>query len=237
MPRLVASRCQVGDIVLFYGFNRVGTAQGLVKGLKVLTALPALISATQGGASAFQGAADCNHAAIVTACAQHDFNIAHATSAGIVAVDLDNYLLGVTGSCKVFRMNTRHDFPREAGQVGATWATRTDNTGHDGMPYGSLKAFLSAFGSSSFGPDARHRAAFYRANRDREGGPQDFKNMHQGRAKAMFCSMFVIACYQAVMSDMYCEQMLALDAKHTSPMYLDGYLKGSQYWDEVNAEG
>ncbi len=236
MPSLDQSRCKVGDLLLFYGFNAVGVAQGAAKGLKYLTALPALISSAQGGSTALLASADCNHAAIITSCTRQSFNLAHATNAGVQAVDIDNYLLGVTGACKLFRMRGQYDFGTLAGQVGAKWAEAPEGAPRTGMPYATSKAILSAFSSSSFGSGAKQRAAFYRAARDKAGGPQDLKNMTEGRSKAMFCSMFVIACYQAVMSDMYLGQMLALDAKHTSPMYLDGYLKGSQHWEQVNAQ-
>ena len=235
MPSLNATKCKAGDLILFYGVNAVAVGQGAAKGLKVLTALPALISAVQGGAAAFQGSATCNHAAIITEVeGRRVFNLAHATSAGVQLTDVDNYLLGMEGSCQVFRMRGKFDFAAEAGRVGATWASAAAN-GAAGIVYSTDKGFLSAFQSSSFGSGAKQRAAFYRANKDRPGGPADIGNMLQGRAKAMFCSMFAIACYQATMSDMYLGVMLALDAKHTSPMYLDGYLKGSQHWEQINA--
>ena len=236
MPGLDIALCKPGDLLLFHGFNMVGVAQGAVQGLKILTALPALISAAQGGARAFQGSADCNHAAIITASTTQRFQMAHATNAGVTSDDIDNYLLHVTGAVKVFRMRGRFDFAALAGKVGDKWSETPDGKPRMGMPYATGKAFLSAFSSSSYGSGGKQRAAFYRADKDKAGGPQDLKNMGEGRSKAVFCSMFVIACYQAVMSDMYVEQMLAMDAKHTTPMYLDGFLKGSQHWEQVNAQ-
>ncbi len=236
MASLNSNLCRVGDVILFYGFGLVGAAQGAAKGLKVLTAIPSLISAAQGGGAAFQGSSNANHAAIITAIGPNHtpFEMSHATNAGVATVDVDTYLLGYSGSCQVFRMN-HAEYPAMAGRVGGTWSAPAAGLG--AMPYSVPKGFLSAFQSSSYGPGAKQRADFYRANRDQVGGPADFKNLADGRAKAMFCSMFVIACYQAVMPDAYVEQMLALDAKHTSPMYFDGYLKGSQHWQQVNAAG
>lgn len=234
MPSLNPAKCKPGDIVLFYGYNLVGVAQGMAKGLKAVTILPALVSAAQGGKAAMTGAANANHAAIITEVKGRTvFNMAHATSRGVQLVDIDTYLLNATGSCQLFRMKGEFDFAPQAGKVGETWSNRDTNL-PGGMIYATGKGFCSAFQSSSFGSGAKSRAAFYRQNKAKQGGPADLANMMEGRAKAMFCSMFVIACYQAVMSDMYCEQMLALDAKHTSPMYLDGYLKGSQHWERVD---
>lgn len=234
MPGLNSKMCQVGDIILFYAHNIVSAGQGMAKGMKVLTALPGLVSAARGGSAAFQGAATCGHAAIITRIDGQIFNMAHAGNAGVITEDIDAYLLGRGGSCAVYRLGSA-DYPRLAGQVGATW-TATEGLGRPGMVYSTPKGSVCAFGSSSFDSGARRRAAFYRANANTLGGPQDIGNMLEGRSKAMFCSMFVIACYQAVMPEMYAEQMLALDAKHTTPMFLDGYLKASQHWTQINAQ-
>ena len=243
MPGLNFRKCKVGDIVLTYGFNPAGGAQGVVKTFKALTILPAMVSAAQGGKTAFAGAANANHALIITnivgpARGMPDDSAkifaAHAANAGVDSDDLNSFLGAGSGACQVFRMKGEFDFASRAGAVAETW-TSPDKTAPRKMVYATGKAICSAFQSSSFGSGAKQRAAFYRQHAATRGGPTDLQNMKQGRAKAMFCSMFVIACYQAVMSDMYCEQMLALDAKHTTPMYFDGYLKGSQHWERVDA--
>jgi len=235
MPSLDKRLCKAGDVLLFYGFNAVGVAQTAVKGMKFLTAVPAAVSAAQGGAAAFSGRADCNHAAIITEIGRIQFNMAHATTMGVVASDIDNYLPSFQGECAVFRLNGQEQLAAEAGTVGATWSSKPADENQLGMPFASSKSVCSVFGSPSFVWGAKDRAAFYRRNRSRAGGPQDEKNREQGRAKAMFCSMFVVACYQAAMEEAQAEEMLALDAKYTSPMYLDGYLKGSAAWQQVNA--
>ena len=234
MPSLNPAKCKVGDVVLFYEYNLVGVGQGLVKGLKTLTILPAVVSVARGGSTAFRGAANANHAAIITGIeGRRVFSMVHATNSGVQSVDIDMFLLGASGALQLFRQKGQFDFAAEAGKVGATWAMAAEES-PGGMPYATSKAFCSVLQGPSFGSGAKQRAAFYRQSKDRQGGPADLANMRDGRSKAMFCSMFVIACYQAVMSDMYCEQMLALDAKHTSPMYLDGYFKNSQHWERVD---
>jgi len=235
MPSLDKTRCKAGDVLLFYGFNSVGYGQGAVKGLKILTAVPAAVSAAQGGAAAFAGRADCNHAAIITEIGRARFRMAHATSIGVVDCDIDNYLLGFEGECAVYRLNGQEQLAAAAGTVGATWSSSPADGAERGMPFANRKSFCSVFGSPSFVWGAKKRATFYRLNKARPGGPQDEENRKEGRAKAMFCSMFVVACYQAAMSEAQAEEMLALDAKYTSPMYLDGYLKGAAAWQQVNA--
>ncbi len=236
MPNLDMKRCKAGDLLLFYGFNAVRVGQLAVKGMKFLTAVPAMVSVAQGGAAAFTGRADCNHAAIITEVAHpFRFQMAHATNRGVVDCDIENYLSGFEGECAVYRLSGQEQLAAAAGQVGATWSSGPSNEAENGMPFASLKSVCSVFGSASFVRGAKERAAFYRLNKARAGGPQDEKNQKQGRAKAMFCSMFVVACYQAAMEEAQTEALLALDAKYTSPMYLDGYLKGSATWQQVNA--
>ena len=229
MPSLDKTRCKAGDVLLFYGFNAVGYAQSAVKKIKFLPAV-------QLSAAASAGRPDCNHAAIISQIGPNaTFNMAHATSRGVLSSDIDNYFANFTGECAVYRLSGQEPLAAGAGAVGATWSNSPANEAEIGMPFANLKSLCSVFGRPSFDAGAKMRAAFYRLNRTRAGGPQDTKNQQQGRAKAMFCSMFVVACYQAAMEEAQAEEMLALDAKYTSPMYLDGYLKGSAAWQQVNA--
>jgi hypothetical protein len=49
----------------------------------------------------------------------------------------------------------------------------------------------------------------------------------------MFCSMFVIAAYQAALGELVSAAFMALDAPNTSPMKLQDYLKTAGTWIEV----
>jgi hypothetical protein len=229
MP-LDPTKLRVGDILLFYATNGVTVGETAVKALKIMTVLPAVASAVQGGANAFVGSASCNHAAIVSGFRDGAVPTAlysHATG-GDPAVSTVQLLAGEGGSCQVFRQDNDH-IADQAGEVAQTWAPLAQGSN---MRYSAWKAFGSVFRSSSYGPAAKQRQALYRANRATQQGPQDLRDHH---VKSMFCSMFVIACYQAVMGDVLTESVMALDAKNTSPMYFDGYLRNNNWWHSVNA--
>lgn len=226
-----AKDCKPGDIILFYDWkNLVSVGLGAAKTLKTVTVLPAMASAAQGGGNAFIGNATANHAGIV--CGEHASypDLAHATNAlGVSREDLASYCKACSGKLQVFRLKITPETAADAAKVALKWSTHDDNA--VGMEFAKDKAGACAFRSSFFGPAAKARAQFYRENKNREGGPVDFKNWERGTHKSMFCSMFVIACYQAVMEDYRIEQILSLDAKTTSPMYLDGYLRTSPHWE------
>ncbi|MDB5309171.1 MAG: hypothetical protein JWO38_3373 [Gemmataceae bacterium] len=154
-------------------------------------------------------------------------SISHATGATDAAISTDPFGT-CDGSVQVFRLGILDDVPPEAAGVALTWAP---NSGSN-LRYSISKAVGCAFRSSSFGSGAKKRAAFYRAHRNTRGGPPGEDG---GTFKSMFCSMFVIACYQAVMDDARTDGVLSLDAKNTSPMYLDGYLRNSPHWSTINA--
>lgn len=235
MPTIEPSACRPGDVVLFYGLNLVSVGLGAARVAKAVTVLPAVVSAVQGGSTAFVGSATANHAGVV--CGRGPgYDLAHATShLGVTHQDLYGLCMANRGTLQVFRMSATPLIAAAAAAVARTWAT-TDKK-DVGMSFATGKAGACAFRSSAFGPGARARAQLYRAEKGRAGGPQDWKNLDRETHKAMFCSMFVIACYQAVMDDALTEQNLALDAKTTSPMYLDGYLQNSPLWHTVGALG
>ena len=68
----------------------------------------------------------------------------------------------------------------------------------DGVTYSKWKAFVSAFGSSSYGGDAKLRAATYRRHSGTSGGPPAASGAGH---KHMFCSMLASACCQPYRGD------------------------------------
>jgi hypothetical protein len=235
MPGIKTRDCRAGDIILFYDLNIVSAGLGFAKAAKGLTVLPAVISAAQGGSNAIVGSATANHAGIV--CGEHEpfWDLAHATNAdGVHREDLSQWAKGCSGTVQVFRLKILPGTAGAAAKVANNWAEKDDEN-NVGMKFSKSKGGLCALRSSMFGPGAKERAQFYRANKDRKGGPVDWKNWERGTHKSMFCSMFVVACYQAALEDYRIEQVLALDAKNTSPMYLDGYLRNSPHWETVGA--
>ncbi len=232
MPGIKPEDCRPGDIVLFYGFNLVSASLMAATALKTVTVLPAVVSAAQGGSTAFSGNLLANHAGIVCDGPEGlGCDLAHATNeSGIHRKNLKFLCTGASGTLQVFR-SMIGTIAKEAADVARTWASRHEGT----MKFASDKATSSAFQSSAYGPAAKQRAQFYRSARTHEGGPSDWKDFVEQKRKSMFCSMFVIACYQAVMPDDLIELVLSLDAKHTSPTYLDGYLRNSKCWRTVGA--
>lgn len=233
--------CRPGDIILFYGLNGVAVGEKIAKTLKILTVVPAIVSAVQIGTAGIAGSASCNHAAIISRIARNNlgsasaFDMSHATGAeGIITENIDNFFLNSGGEAKIFRCRYG-GAGDDAATVARQWAPSGFDVQSRRMSFSAGKAFLSALRSSRYGSGAKARAANYRRHRARQGGPPDLGN---GVADmTMFCSMFVIACYQAALGDdAVTGQVLALDSQCTSPMTLDGYLCGhSNMWEQINA--
>lgn len=164
----------------------------------------------------------------------------HSTSEGCVWTEAEPYLRSHGGSFRVFRLRADDGgaaLATAAAAVASKWAaTKALERNARGEQYGHWKAFKSAFGSHIFGPSARKRAADYRKHRNRVGGPpsNNFFSGGENTYKDWFCSMFVIACYHAATDgDAQASKFLPLDARHTSPMTLDGYLTTSAKWQEI----
>lgn len=140
---------------------------------------------------------------------------AHSTNAGTVAGVADPSAGDV-----IFRCNNREK-ANLAGDTGLIWTK-------GGGTYKSSKALKSGFRSSKYGDDAKARAAIYRKYREAEGGPPSRDGKEQ---KHWFCSMYVIACWQAAMaSDAEVEQYMRLDASYSTPMTLATYLENHTEW-------
>ena len=174
--------------------------------------------------------------------------IAHSTGGGCVWTDAREYLRTHAGKLNAFRLRdpaTRGVLAARAGHVAITWAVDVLTRAPDAAEkhYSKWKAFASILGTSHYGSNAQARAAKYRLHRDTAGGPPSDKSWglsgNKTLKKEWFCSMFAIACYQAATTDdAQVARCLALDAKHTSPMMLDGYIRRSGLWDlvgDVNA--
>lgn len=239
MPGPNPAQCKTGDVILFYGLNLVSFGEKAAKTLKILTVVPAVVSAAQTGSAGILGNASCNHAAIISRRTESmiagrfaQFDMSHATGAhGIITEDIENWFIGGGGSCKVFRCKYQ-GAGEKAAEVALKWAPQKGSNDRK-LPFGKGKAFLSALRSSRYGDGAKARAAFFRQHKNTEGGPP---GLASGAAEmSMFCSMFVISVFQAAMPEEVTRGILALDSKFTSPMTLDGYFHSNQIWEEVNA--
>src|SRR5262249_34662919 len=95
----------------------------------------------------------------------------------------------------IWRAPARLDnFASDAARVAATWSKHQAPK----MPFSTRKAFMAGFGGSNFGTEAMKRCKVYYDNRNQDGGPESLHN--NSVQKSMFCSMFVVACFQAAMS-------------------------------------
>ncbi len=247
-----------GDLIICHEANLVAAGQHVVKLAKRVTMIPSIISFADSG-STFTGKANANHALIVTpaketagAVAYRTHYLAHMANAGACLTAAKDFFMKNTASyAEVFRLgrgvvDKTEKRCTDAGQVGHTWCSsdgearprETDREKAEAkkkarLRYAKGKAGGSVFHRSYYGGKARKRADFYAEHKDTKGGPQDLKDVEKGHHKSMFCSMFVIACFQAVLADRERRRCMALDAKHTSPMALDEYLKKTGCWTSL----
>ena len=213
-----------GDIVLLARANMVAVGQGVIR------LNPVIAYSTWGGSI------NVTHAGLAVGVAkQFGANsdkvlvnkVAHATSDfGICRSELAAYS---AGELRVYRLKEeQRSYAEQAHAVALKWTEPV--AGKTAGAYAAGKALLGpAFGLSSYGPQARARAIVYHAYRNTAGGPPGLKH----DKKSMFCSMFVIACYQAALGDAHSARFMALDAKNTSPMKLQDYLAHASAWVSV----
>jgi hypothetical protein len=208
-------RTESGDIALFTNPG-VAVAQGLAQFFKYVSVAPLLLSLGRNGGEKGAGMwnAGYGHAGVYT----HTGELAHSGAAGTV-LELFN-----AEPAALFRLGAPQPLRRRAGDVAARWAT-----GESGS-WKLSKAVASAFGSSSYGSGAKRRAAFYRAHGNTPGGPPSSDG--EGK-KGWYCSMFAIACWQAVLDEVTTERYLKLDARYATPMTLTTYLENNPAWTRI----
>lgn len=97
--------------------------------------------------------------------------------------------------------------------------------------YGTSRACFAWAGSTTFGNGAFERLAKYKQRLN--------SGEHQGVVKNVFCSEFVILCYQLALVDLAqktsqsSSYFIELDAKHSYPKHLREYLrKNPTLWEE-----
>jgi hypothetical protein len=222
------SECLPGDIILFTG----GALQGVVVAQRLTHPFKSTSYA---------------HAAIVLPAAHQGVRIAHALpeneeearqcgmARGIVVGHLQTYFRrsGYVRA-KAFRVASRMDQAIEAAEIASRWTEDFHPVGTS--RFAAWKAFQAAFRSCSYGDDARQRAREFHACRKQQGGPASLHDPENRRRRKVYCSMFVVACYQAALggegafSDTLIQRFMALDAKFTLPCDLADYLKGNDRW-------
>ncbi|MCP3939922.1 MAG: hypothetical protein GY710_00365 [Desulfobacteraceae bacterium] len=139
------------------------------------------------------------------------------------------------GTASVYRLKGYNGFAKEAQMVACRWAKPEDTKG---IPYSIKKSLSPVFHTSSYGLQAQRRAQFYAKHKNTPLGPPSQAKYSvvppglRGK-KGMFCSMFVIACYQAAIGVRLSSSLMALDSKNTSPMKLESYLVKSVKWQYI----
>lgn len=148
-----------------------------------------------------------------------EVRVTHAVNAGVVTEALFNILRFTYQSAMIFRSNNPNE-ARAAAAVAALWGQQ----GSQGqkMQFAKRKAAMSVFGSAKYGSSAQQHAAEYAQYANTAGGPPSLHDP-SNRSKAMFCSMFVVAVYQAALGAQAATRM-NIDARNTSPMKLAAFL-------------
>lgn len=165
--------------------------------------------------------------------------VCHSTGGGCNWQYAQTYFAEHAGKLAAFRLRGDGQSERlaqQASQIAARWAVEAGTNLAADTRYSQWKAFWSAFHSHCYGSGAEKRAAIYRQHRDTAGGPpsSNMDKARRGKQKDWFCSMFAIACFHAATADAReAQTYLPLDAKHTTPMTLDGFVRTSKRWQLV----
>ncbi len=92
--------------------------------------------------------------------------------------------------------------------------------------YSVVKALKCPLGSARYGSRARERAQRYHNSPD----APPFSTNDPSRSERMFCSMFIVAAWQAAVGPDKAATIMGRDAAYTSPVNLHGYLVGNTEW-------
>jgi hypothetical protein len=221
MATIGKHQLQEGDILMRHGSNKVTHGQSIIR--------PFTSAQTQAGSVL------ANHAAIICqrlpGISKHRPGEIWMAEAGAAAGLSKRQLMFLyemqdSQNWSVYRLRNNVAVAAAAGAVARTWST--GNAGGQIAQYSIRKALRAGFGSISFGPMAKARAAQYHAYAKQAGGPKGFSH----DKKEMFCSMFVVACYQAV-GGVNSGTYMGVDSAFTSPMALEGYLNSSGAWQLI----
>jgi len=167
--------------------------------------------------------------------------VCHSTGGGCNWQYASTYFGTHTGKLAAFRLRgtgnpQARQLAMRTSQIAARWAVESGTNHTTDTRYSNWKAFWSAFHMHTYGDGAEKRARIYRTHMNTPGGPPSSNSSRAARneKKDWFCSMFAIACYHAATADaVEAKTYLALDAKHTTPMTLDGYVRSSSQWQLV----
>ncbi|PVZ70616.1 hypothetical protein [Pelagibaculum spongiae] len=232
------SELKLGDIVFMNG-------QG-TNGASVIKAQTALQKVCLFGRDSWQTRAaspETYHCGIVCHVEKNKVELAHAASKGFARIEIAADTLGSeTGlyegsSFKVFRCQSCRGLADLSGIIARKWVPcnsqprfwKGEEYYYGPAAYSARKAYRTFGRSSHYGSGAKQQAALYFQHQD--GSVPALHN--ETGIKQMFCSMFVVAIWQAAAGPDASAQVMAKDARFTSPMALEGYLVQNNFWDEL----
>ena len=159
----------------------------------------------------------------------HQVSVAHAVSSGMTVQPLALSKVGGWFRVDIWRAPSHlMNVAQAAAQVASTWC---GNAQSKHMQFSVRKAFMAGFGSSSYGQGAQDRVAEYQQYQGTLGGPPSLKNTAVN--KSMFCSMFVVAAWQAALGNSVTTEM-NVDSRYVSPMKLHDVLN-QKNWHYIGA--
>jgi hypothetical protein len=144
-------------------------------------------------------------------------DVAHATSKGMKVEDVINW----SALSRVYRpKNLMPGMADRLDKIAKRMAEEDTKT-----EYGKSRAFFGSWtGTGTYGESAKQRLITYRLRLSLKGDHAIVKNV--------YCSEFVVLCYQLACEDDNSRHFIKLDAKHTLPKNLRAYLDNDKaYWE------
>lgn len=162
-----------------------------------------------------------------------DIKVTHAIGTGICEQRLDLILKTGYQFAMIFRPSPAlaSVAAKQAAAIAQRWAQPGQQ--HPPMRFSRRKAFMAGFGSSNYGAQAQSRAAEYHQYKDTNGGPPSL-HASQNRNKSMYCSMFVVAVYQAALGPQQTTVHMNIDARNCTPMKLADFVRQKGFVREGN---
>jgi hypothetical protein len=162
----------------------------------------------------------------VAICVEAGLGAAYADATGDLGIRMTPLVNIRQAHVRIFRLKAaERQAARDAANVAACWCTKPKGG------YSNARAVAAALRPSFYGPFAMNLADHYHEHRNRDGGPP---GLLVGTGTDMFCTTFVIACYQAALGWRRSMKLMARDATNCLPSTLTAYLSSrDSVWDDL----
>ena len=241
MKKLQRNDLQVGDVLIFYGFNPISFLQAIQR---MFFRMPGTILTlglnTLARANTIRGHWSAHHAAIISQTSQHTVELTHAVKDGVGTIDYSLFYKSFRGHTKVFRLVKNRQDAQLAGKIASTWGPDdlSVSSSRPSLSYATRKVLAALWRPSIYRQQTKARAQHYFKCAKTAGGPTRQNNPNQ--KTKMFCSMLIGACYHAALwdeknGDKKIRECMKLDPQSAYPPTLDGYLKQSTQWKCVGS--